>query len=100
MSMSIFAMIEHLREPGPNERHTNEPPALRDAPRCEAKTRAGGPCQRPAAHGKARCRMHGGAPGSGAPKGQRNGSYSTGQFTAEAVGERRRLRSLLTALKP
>lgn len=81
-------------------RHTNEPPALRDAPRCGAKTRAGGPCQRPATYGKARCRLHGGAAGSGAPKGPRNGSYTTGQFTAEAAGERRRLRKLLATLKP
>lgn len=81
-------------------RNTNEPPALRDAPRCGARTRAGTPCERPASHGKTRCRLHGGAAGSGAPPGERNGAYRHGRFTAEATGERRRLRSLLANLKP
>jgi hypothetical protein len=34
--------------------------------RCGAKTRSGKPCRSPAVAGKRRCRMHGGAPGSGA----------------------------------
>jgi hypothetical protein len=38
--------------------------------RCGAKTRRGTPCQSPAVRGKRRCRMHGGAPGSGAPFGR------------------------------
>jgi hypothetical protein len=29
--------------------------------------------------------MHGGAPGSGGPKGQRNGNYKHGRYTAEAI---------------
>ncbi|MFC5068864.1 HGGxSTG domain-containing protein [Flaviflagellibacter deserti] len=57
--------------------------------RCGAKTRAGTPCQSPAVRGKARCRMHGGARGSGAPKGERNGSYRHGFHTREAFAERR-----------
>jgi glucans biosynthesis protein len=40
--------------------------------RCGAKTRAGSPCRAPAVVGKARCRMHGGAAGSGAPRGNTN----------------------------
>src|SRR6202022_947866 len=50
---------------------------IRFAPgtRCLARTRRGTPCQSPAVAGKARCRMHGGAAGSGAPKGTRNGKY-------------------------
>jgi len=36
------------------------------SPRCGAKTRSGKPCRSPAVDGKKRCRMHGGAPGSGA----------------------------------
>ena len=40
------------------------------SPRCGAKTRSGGACRSPAVHGKKRCRMHGGAPGSGPPKGK------------------------------
>ena len=53
---------------------TREPSRLRQA--CHAaRTRRGRPCQSPAVAGKARCRMHGGAAGSGAPKGKRNGKY-------------------------
>jgi hypothetical protein len=36
--------------------------------------------------------MHGGAPGSGGPKGPRNGSYKHGRYTAEAIASRRWLR--------
>jgi hypothetical protein len=37
----------------------------------------------------------GGAAGSGAPKGKRNGKYRHGDFTTEAIDERRRLASLI-----
>jgi hypothetical protein len=37
-------------------------------------------------------RMHGGAPGSGGPKGSRNGNYKHGRYTAEALASRRWLR--------
>jgi hypothetical protein len=66
---------------------------LRAAPRCGAKTRAGGACQCPAIRSRKRCRLHGGG-SIGAPKGRRNGNYRDGTFTAEAVQERRWLRSL------
>ena len=39
--------------------------------------------------------MPGGAAGSGAPKGKRNGKYRHGGFTTEAIDERRRLASLI-----
>jgi hypothetical protein len=39
--------------------------------------------------------MHGGAAGSGAPKGKRNGKYRRGGFTTEAIDERRRLAALI-----
>ncbi|MFQ3458553.1 HGGxSTG domain-containing protein [Bradyrhizobium sp. UFLA01-814] len=42
------------------------------SPRCGARTRCGGSCRAPAVHGKTRCRMHGGAEGSGAPRANRN----------------------------
>jgi len=51
-------MSDHIRNTGP----------MLASPRCGAKTRSGGACRSPAVHGKKRCRMHGGAPGSGAPK--------------------------------
>jgi glucans biosynthesis protein len=44
--------------------------AMRLAPRCGARTRAGHPCEGPAMRGKKRCRMHG---SGGAPLGNRNG---------------------------
>ncbi len=43
--------------------------------------------------------MHGGAKGSGAPKGAGNGLYRHGQFTCEAVEERRKLRALITQMR-
>ena len=47
----------------------------------------------PAVNGKRRCRMHGGAEGSGAPKGNKN-ALKHGLYTREALEERRRLRKL------
>lgn len=56
---------------------------MRSSERCGAKTREGGtPCQAPAVSGKARCRMHGGVAGSGAPKGNQN-ALKHGRYTAE-----------------
>ncbi|PZU11972.1 MAG: hypothetical protein DI605_01205 [Sphingomonas sp.] len=62
---------------------------LRAAPRCLAKGRSGKPCQSPATKGKARCRLHGGAVGSGAPHGSRNGAFTNGAWTEEAIRQRR-----------
>lgn len=69
---------------------------LSHSPRCGAKTRAGSPCQSPAIRGRKRCRLHGGL-SPGAPKGARNGNYRNGFWTAEAIEERRWLRSLVLA---
>ena len=47
--------------------------------RCGAHARTTGqPCKAPAVTGKQRCRMHGGAKGSGGPRGEANGNYRTG----------------------
>ena len=62
--------------------------------RCGAMTRSGRLCRAPAVHGKARCRMHGGAPGSGAPKGNRN-ALKHGLYTREAIAERKALKALI-----
>jgi hypothetical protein len=43
--------------------------------------------------------MHGGASGSGAPKGERNGRYRHGQFTCDALEERRKARALVTQMQ-
>ena len=56
------------------------PVQLHLAPRCGARTRSGRPCQSPAVTGRRRCRMHGGAPGSGGPTGPRNGNYKHGRY--------------------
>ena len=70
------------------------PSSLFASPRCGAKTRSGKPCRSPAVSGKRRCRMHGGAPGSGAPKGNQN-AMKTGFNRKEAIEKRRRLKAFL-----
>jgi hypothetical protein len=62
--------------------------------RCGAKTRSGGPCRAAAVRSKRRCRMHGGAPGSGAPKGNHN-ARRHGLFTGEAIAERKQIEAVL-----
>ena len=64
------------------------------SPRCGAKTRSGKPCRSPAVDGKKRCRMHGGAPGSGAPRGNKN-AVKHGLYTREAIAQRRQLAELI-----
>ncbi|WP_272913234.1 hypothetical protein [Methylobacterium sp. SyP6R] len=44
--------------------------------------------------GKRRCRMHGGAQGSGAPQGEANGRYRDGLRTKEAAALRAEVRRL------
>jgi hypothetical protein len=67
---------------------------LKRAPRCGALTRSGGECQRPAIRGRGRCRLHGGI-SPGAPRGFKNGNYRNGNWTAEAIKERKWLRTLV-----
>ena len=69
------------------------PPIRRAAP-CGARTRAGRPCRAPAVRGKARCRMHGGAPGAGAPRGNRN-AWKHGYWSAAAEADRRHVAALI-----
>jgi len=75
---------DHPRNTGP----------MLSSPRCGAKTRSGKPCMSPAVFGKQRCRMHGGAPGSGAPKGNQN-AVKHGHYRREAMKNRRDLNDLL-----
>jgi hypothetical protein len=77
-------MSDHVRHTGP----------MLASPRCGAKTRNLGPCRAPAVRGKRRCRMHGGAPGSGAPSGNHN-ARRQGLFTGEAIAERKQIEALL-----
>lgn len=80
---------------GTHQRNTDP---MRQSPRCGANTRKGTPCQSPAVTGKMRCRMHGGAKGSGAPKGNQN-ALKHGEYTREARAFRKHIRSLLKSGK-
>ncbi|MGY4572957.1 MULTISPECIES: HGGxSTG domain-containing protein [Bradyrhizobium] len=77
-------MSQHIGHTGP----------MLASPRCGARTRTSGACRAPAVRGKTRCRMHGGARGSGAPRANRN-ARKHGLFTREAIAERRQIRALL-----
>ena len=74
--------------------HKRNTTPMLDSPRCGAKTRAGTPCRSPAVRGKRRCRMHGGAKGSGAPKGNQN-ALKHGTYTEAALRQRAELRLLV-----
>jgi hypothetical protein len=76
-----------------NDHASNTGPMLA-SPRCGAKTRCGGACRSPAVRGKKRCRMHGGARGSGAPKANQN-ARTHGLFTKDAIAKRRGIQRLL-----
>jgi uncharacterized protein YjcR len=77
-------LSDHIRNTGP----------MLASPRCGAKTRSGGACRSPAVNGRKRCRMHGGARGSGAPRANQN-ARKHGLFTSDAIEERRRIQALL-----
>ena len=61
--------------------------------RCGARTRTGGTCQAHAVRGRCRCRMHGGAAGSGAPIGNKN-ALKHGWYSADGRELRRQARTL------
>lgn len=69
--------------------HKRNTAAMLASPRCGARTRTGTPCRSPAVQGKRRCRMHGGAKGSGAPQRNSNalkhGTYTQAAFERRAV---------------
>ena len=54
----------------------------------------GASCRSPAVKGKRRCRMHGGARGSGAPKGNQN-AWKHGAYTKEVIQQRGEMRELI-----
>lgn len=76
------------------EPHLRNTAAMRASPRCGAKTRRGTACNAPRVSGKARCRMHGGARGSGAPTGNKN-ALKHGLHTREILEERRAIARLI-----
>ncbi|WP_283811268.1 HGGxSTG domain-containing protein [Bradyrhizobium zhanjiangense] len=67
---------------------------MQSSPRCGARTRSGTVCRAPARQGKARCRMHGGARRSGAPRGNQN-ARKHGAFAQDGLAEQRAIRELL-----
>jgi hypothetical protein len=77
-------MSDHVRNTAP----------MHAAPRCGAKTRSGTKCKSPAVTGKKRCRMHGGAAGSGAPLKNCN-ALSHGLYTKGALTDRKALNALI-----
>ena len=85
--------LDHSPSPHPR----NTAPMLASQ-RCGAQTRSGQPCRAPAVTGKARCRMHGGAIGSGAPNGNRN-ALKHGVFTREAIAERKAFNQMLREMQ-
>ena len=71
---------------------------MMNSSRCGAKTRKGLPCKSPAVHGKKRCRMHGGAEGSGAPVGNKN-ALKNGFYTKEAIEKRKQLKEMIRSYR-
>lgn len=67
---------------------------MRQTLRCGVHTRRGTSCLSPAVSGKKRCRMHGGADGSGAPKGNAN-AYKHGCFAKANTARFKEIRTLL-----
>ena len=66
------------------------------APRCGARTRGGRPCRKHPIRWRQRCRLHGGAPGTGAPRGNGN-AVKHGRTTAAALAARRAIARLIRA---
>ncbi len=80
------------------ERHARNVGPMMASERCGARTRAGGVCRSPAVSGRRRCRMHGGAKGSGAPQGNGN-ALKAGLYTAERLAMRRQVGAIMRASK-
>ena len=59
---------------------------------------SGKSCRSPATK-KGRCRLHGGAAGSGGPPGEPNGQYRHGERTNAAIAERQKFSALLKMLR-
>ena len=73
-------------------KNDNPPGDFSKAPRCDAKTRNGTPCQAPAMT-NGRCRMHGGT-NPGGPFGNRH-ALKHGLRTKKAIAERKMISRLL-----
>jgi hypothetical protein len=78
--------------------HRRNTAPMLSSPRCGARTRSGASCRSPAVNGKKRCRMHGGAHGSGAPKGNQN-ALQHGTYSKTANAQRAWIRELFDTLR-
>jgi hypothetical protein len=94
--MVLLQQFRQGRKKMADDRPRNTGPMLL-SPRCGAKTRSGQPCMAPAVRGKKRCRMHGGARGSGAPRGNQN-ALKHGLYRRNAIEERRSLQDLIKTI--
>jgi hypothetical protein len=83
-------------------KNDNPPGDFSKAPRCLARTRKGTPCKAPAMK-NGRCKLHGGkSTGPKTPEGIENirkAHLKHGEYTIEAVTERREFRALLGMLR-
>lgn len=78
-------MTEKIEE----QPHAKQRWAYHLSPRCGARRKYDGqPCQSPAVNGRVRCRLHGGAKGSGAPIGNNN-AYVHGYYQSQQIMFRR-----------
>ena len=77
---------------------TNNPLQTIDTTKCIAKTRRSILCQTLPVKSKKRCRMHGGAKGSGAPKGSQN-AFKHGRYTRETIANRKETMMLIRQFK-
>jgi hypothetical protein len=82
-----------------NPMRLTETGSVSQASQCGARTRSGAPCKSAPVTGRRRCRMHGGADGSGDPKGARNGNYKHGRYTKEVAATRQWLREAIDMLR-
>src|SRR5262245_57193770 len=82
----------------PMNARNQQPVQFQTARQCGARTKSGKPCRSPATK-KGRCRLHGGARGSGWPPGKRNGQYRHGERTKAAIAEQKKFSAPLKMLR-
>ena len=87
-NVSLLPGQNNESEPSPKRRANAGEPSLR------RENTFWQTCRAPAVRGKKRCRMHGGAPGSGAPLGNSN-ALKHGHHTRRRIEERRQVQNLV-----
>ena len=87
-------MIKKVEE----QPHAKQHWAYHLSPRCGARRKYDGqPCQSPSVNGRARCRLHGGAKGSGALPGNKN-AYKHGFYSEKQLILRKLANTFLNSL--